>query len=134
MPFFVLIAGVDFGAASNRSRSMASLSNNIELIIWVVIAMVALWAGLNFWTRYRDKILRSSDSPQSLFLELCSVHRLSRTEKSLLMEAANAAHLTEPAIAFVNPQVLGGTTGSASANSQERRVLAEKLFGRESEK
>jgi hypothetical protein len=131
MSFFALIANVDFGEISKRSRSMSSLSKNLELIVWVAIGIAGLWAALHYWGRYRDRILRNGDSPQSLFLELCHVHRLSRLEKTLLMQAATAAKLAEPAIAFVNPQVLGAMKGSVSADVQERRVLMEKLFGRE---
>lgn len=131
MPFFVLIAGVDFSAVSKRSRSMSSLSKNLELIVWVAIGIAGLWAARHYWGRYRDRILRSGDPPRSLFLELCSVHRLTRAEKTLLMQAADAAHLAEPAIAFVSPQVLDAMPRAASADSQDPRALAEKLFGRD---
>jgi hypothetical protein len=132
MPFFALIASVNIGEVSKSARSMSSLSKNLELIVWVAIGIVGLWAALHYWGRYRDRILRRGDSPQSLFLELCRVHRLSHPERTLLMQAATAAKLAEPAVAFVNPQVLGAIKGSVSADAQERRVLMEKLFGRES--
>jgi hypothetical protein len=131
MPFFALIASVDYGEVAKRSRSMSSLSKNLELIVLVAVGIAGLWAALHYWGRYRDRILGRAGSPQSLFLELCHVHRLSRPEKTLLMQAATAAKLADPAVAFINPQVLGAMKGSVSADAQERRVLIEKLFGRE---
>ena len=124
MPFTSILARVDLSDVSKHSRSSSGLSNNVELIMWFVVAAGALWAVLHYWNRYRDKILRRGDSPQSLFLELCRVHRMDRTEKSLLMQAVTAAQLDEPAVVFVNPQVLG-----AMSESQACRALTEKLFG-----
>ena len=130
MPFFALIstgallARVELSDVARRSREIPDASSNLELIVWVAVAIAMLWAAINYWSRFRDRFLRQSDSPKSLFLELCRVHRLDRAEKSFLLAAVEAARLSEPAVVFINPDILASTE-----DAQQGRALAEKLFG-----
>ncbi len=67
-----------------------------------------------------------------LFLELCHPHQLSRSERSLLLRAVEARGLAQPAILFVDPNILGEIKQSPSPDSQAYAALADKLFGAES--
>ena len=126
-----LIAGADFGDISRSARDSGSMGNT-GFIIAVLFGIVALGGGLYYWTQRRKISLQKSSNPRSLFLELCHLHQLSRSERSLLLRAFDARQPSQPAIMFVDPSILSAVKQSPSPDSQAYAALADKLFGADS--
>jgi hypothetical protein len=105
----VIIAAADLAEAAramNRySRRSGSVVENWPIFA-VIGAIALLWAGLYYWDKHRKTIVLESKTPQSLFDELCRVHKLSRADIALLAKASVMDRLKHPATAFVDPGVL----------------------------
>lgn len=125
MRFLTLLAGYELSEVSRSSKATRDAASYLDLFLFVAAILASLAAAIYCWNRVRHKLLQRGDSPQSLFQELCRVHRLTRPEKSLLMQAVSTAELREPAAAFVNPVVL-----ESLDESPETIALSDKLFGR----
>ena len=126
-----LFAGADFGEISRSARDSGSMGD-AWFVVAVLVAVVALGGGLYYWTQRRKIFLQKSNNPRSLFLELCHLHQLSRAERSLLLRAFEARQPSQPAIMFVDPNLLGAIKQSPSPDSQAYAALADKLFGADS--
>ena len=126
-----LLAAADFGEVSRHARGSSSMGNT-GFIIGVLVGIVALGGGLYYWTQRRKISLQRSSNPHSLFLELCQLHQLSRSERSLLLRAFEVRHPAQPAIMFVDPNLLGACKQSSSPDAQAYAALADKLFGTDS--
>jgi hypothetical protein len=125
MRFSTLLARFELSDVSRSSQAPRDAASYLDFFLSVALVLATLAVAIYCWNRIRDMILQRGDSPQSLFQELCRVHRLTRPEMSLLMRAATTAALSEPAVAFVNPGVL-----ESLDESPEATALSEKLFGR----
>jgi hypothetical protein len=115
-------------AAVRHLQRSSSLRENWYLVV-VVLAIIAFWAGLYFWDRYRQQAPQSTKSPKPLFQLLCDAHRLDRAERMLLLKVVEARGASPEAVVFVDPQMLDGFCTAEAADAAEFRTLAAKLFG-----
>jgi hypothetical protein len=101
---------------------------------WIVFSAVGLLvsgaAALFFWDRKREITVRDESTPESLFRELCNEHRLSPTERELLLKVVGSGpnRLEQPALVFVDPSILAGWLARGEITGLEG--LVRKLFGR----
>jgi hypothetical protein len=132
MKLLWLLANADMSSAGRSAKryssQSSSLSNNWFLIA-AILTIGALWFGLYYWDRYRKNLASKGDSPKSLFLELCRAHKLSRSERTVLLQIAEKSKLQNPAMIFVDPSVLRILSRSNGSNSELFSDLAGKLFG-----
>lgn len=130
MSWWLLLADSEtLRRVSESSRKLMSSSDS-----WVLSASLAaiilLWLAWSYWDRYRcDPRWRSND-PRMLAQELCRAHRLDRNERALLWKAVEEAELQQPALAFVDPDVLRRLVRSDGPEAGRYRGLMKKLFGR----
>jgi hypothetical protein len=107
------------------------LSTNQLIVIVAMIVFASITAVL--WTVLKSRASRtfSSDSPTSLFRELCAAHGIKRTDRRLLRKLAEFRGITNPAILFVEPQCFETQhlRSELQASAKELRMLNEKLFG-----
>jgi hypothetical protein len=133
MPAHWILAAADMARSlQNYQKRSFSFKEN-WLVLVVIGGVIVLGIGLYYWDKYRKEFIQkanSSGSPKSLFLDLCNMHELTRAERAFIQHAGEKKHLDDPALAFLDPQVLGelgrGHTGEAAAYAQ----LVIKLFGR----
>jgi hypothetical protein len=86
--------------------------------------LVLLWAGLYAWGRMRSSSSGVSfGDPESLFRELCQLHRLGGRDQEILSQLAKQHSAAQPALVFVDPRIL-----SAAEDENAPRLRA-KLFG-----
>lgn len=98
-------------------------------IVIVAVSAAALWGGLILVDRIRTHSATRRQSPQGLFWELCSAHRLSRAERNALWSAAETLPEADCCRIFVDAEILAGLSASGSADAGEFSRLARKLFG-----
>ncbi|HEX6985808.1 MAG TPA: hypothetical protein VF170_10540 [Planctomycetaceae bacterium] len=100
-------------------------SREVIVTIVAVIAVAAFWAGIYFWDLRR----RSAPAPKGpgLFGDLARVHRLSDADRELLRRAT--VGLSNPAVAFVDPEVLDRYAFAHPADATGCDALRERLFG-----
>jgi len=124
-----LQASADLGDAFRRHAGRSSsLSGNWFLIV-LVAGIGLLWLGLYYWDKYRKLKDEEGSDPASAFSDLCGVHQLSRMERSLLRNVASSKKLEQPAIVFVDPEILSAFTRTNSTKGQAYAALEKKLFG-----
>ncbi len=113
--------------AMNRySRKSSSVMDNWPIL--VAIAAIALfWAVLHFWDKYRKSRVSELTTPQSLFEELCDLHKLGKADRTLLEKVVTAQNLDQPAAVFVDPGVLA--TAASSGGEGGYLKLRSRLFG-----
>jgi hypothetical protein len=101
------------------------------VLIAVAVAIVVLAiAGLYFWNLNRKQGLGGEGgTPESLLVELCEVHELSKAERSLLTQLARSSHLSQPAAVFADPGPLEQAASSTDPDAPQYRALRNKLFG-----
>jgi hypothetical protein len=113
----------------DHERPGISTNQLIVIVAIVVFASVAaiLWRVL----KRRASRTFSSDSPSSLFRELCAAHGIKRTDRRLLRKLAESRGITNPAILFVEPQCFESQQlpSDLQASARELRALNETLFG-----
>lgn len=115
-------------AAVRHLQRSSSLRENWFLAL-VVLAIVASWVGLYFWDRQRQLAPKRTKTQKSLFQQLCDAHRLDRSERMLLVKAAQTGGATFDAVVFVDPRILDGLGAAGEADGEAFRALAIKLFG-----
>lgn len=129
----MIIAAADLAEAARAMDRYSQRSGSI-LENWPIFAVMGsialLWAGLYYWDKHRKAIVLESKTPQSLFDELCRVHKLSRADITLLTKASVLEKLKHPATAFVDPGVLRRAEISNGGNGF--RQLRLRLFGADS--
>jgi LPXTG-motif cell wall-anchored protein len=116
-----------FRAGAKHLRSTGSTSNNWFLFI-AIAGIILLFVGLHYWDKYRKKLIKQQSNSKSLFLELCEIHNLSKTERALLLKAGEIQQLTQPALVFVTPGMLSGLEKSSQPEASEFGKLSQKLF------
>jgi len=128
----MLLFGVgDLGRSFERySARSSSLSANWFLIV-VVLVIVGLWVGLYYWDKRRGNLASRAGGGESLFLQLCRAHRLTRREHSLLTQIAKAKQVVEPAHLFVDPDLLDAPMMVSDLDVQAYVDLKAKVFGTE---
>ncbi len=120
---------VDISNSVNRwFRRSGSLSEN-GILIGIVLAIVSLWMGLYFWDRSRKPKRGAGLDREGLFTQLCQLHKLSRAERQLLKTAAKFHRLDQPALAFVNPNILLDYAEASPGVTLEVRALVDRLYG-----
>jgi hypothetical protein len=94
----------DLRSMSEGFRSVGFEDKAIETLL-VTGVLIAICLTLLFIGRYfrRFERLKSYDSPQELFRELCRVHRLDWSSRRLLRRLAAEWEMTSPALLFVEP-------------------------------
>lgn len=123
----IVVGSIGRAASDYMSRS-SSLKDSW---FWIAVfgCIGAIWLALIYWDNYRRRLLRNSNNPKSLFFELCQAHRLDRKQRSLLMKAVQYRGLKQPALLFVDPELLGGLVGSGGAHAKQFAELRQRLFG-----
>lgn len=99
------------------------------ILILILVAIALLWGGLYFWDRWR-KSKTPGMGREDLFLQLCNLHNLSKRDRHLLRTVAKTLRVDQPAMAFVDPNLLLKFAESDPDSSLDLRHLADRLFGR----
>jgi hypothetical protein len=114
-------------AAARGSQSTNFLSEN--WLIFVALAVIAVFGcGLYLWDRRRKTAGTQARTPQSLFQELCTAHKLNRSEQALLSNLCAAQELALPALVFVDSSILARAEAMSIDNPDGLRQLRQKLF------
>jgi hypothetical protein len=127
--FWSLASTVEISDSVNHwFRRSSSMSENA---VWglVFLGILALWVGLYFWDRARRPPKRTDQGREGLFLQLCDLHKLSKSDRQFLKRVAQSRRLDQPALAFVNPHILLEFAEAEPQAILEVRNLADKLFG-----
>jgi len=96
--------------------------------LFIAIAgIILLFVGLHYWDKFK-KLIKQKSNSKSLFLELCELHNLSKTERALLLKAVEIQQLTQPALVFVTPGMLSGLVKSNQPEASDFGKLSQKLF------
>jgi hypothetical protein len=88
-----------------------------------------LWISINWIDRVRSRRRISGSSPQSLFLELCQVHRLGPSDQQLLWAVTASECPDRCCRIFIDPEVLHAASRSSKFDSRGCQRLASRLFG-----
>lgn len=128
-PAETLAGTVEISNSINRwFRRSSSLSEN-SVWVFIFIAILLLWAGLYLWDRYRKPGKRTRHDREGLFLQLCDLHNLSRTDQQLLRKAAKSQNLDQPSLAFIDPRVLMRFGEEFPQLESQAQQLLDRLFG-----
>ena len=127
-----LLAAADWSKISQSASKRSISFSDHWFLIGTVVAVGALGIGLYLWDKHRKRILTDEKNPKSLFFDLCRSHQLSRAERALLTQAAELKQLEQPALMFVDPQLLGSLAGARNPEAEGFRELLGKLFGKHS--
>lgn len=129
LPIGMLAGTVEISNSINRwFRRSNSLSEN-SLWVFIFGAILLLWAGLYLWDRYRKPSKRTKHDREGLFLQLCDLHNLSRSDRQLLRKVAKSQNLEQPGLAFVDPRTLLRYIAESPQSEPEARELLDRLFG-----
>lgn len=124
--FSILAAGhTDEVSRAFRNRNI--LQEN-WLFISVAIVIGTVWITLFLWEKIQLQRKATADTPQGLFYDLCKTHRLSRTDTNSLFKVASENYADQPAMIFINPNILNDYAGEASSDRKYYETLAERLF------
>ncbi len=110
------------------TRRSASIVQNWHLIVGGLV-VAAFWVGLYCWDMKRRKSSSRKGTPKSLFIELCQAHGLDRAERNLAWKVAESRSLKQPALVFVDQDLIGRFGQSHAGEAKECNQLANKLFG-----
>lgn len=99
----------------------------------IAAALLLLWLGVNWVERWRGHLLLSSQSPRTLFRELCRVHALTRTDRQRLAAITQTFSPEQSCRIFIDPRVLEEYARSNPAEAEESRYFLRRLFGSRSE-
>lgn len=113
-------------AFTRWSRHSASFGN-YAFLAGLAAVIAAVWIGLYWWDRQRSSRLEAIDTPDTLFEQLCKVHRLNVGEQQLLAQVAQATCANQPALVFVDLRCLQSQV--EGGNTEQLRDLTRKLFG-----
>lgn len=88
-----------------------------------------LWLGLNWADRFRNRLVQNSQTPRSLFRELCLAHRLTRAQRQLLVQIVEQASPAQPCRVFIDRRVLEEFSARHPAEAEDCVGLIRSLFG-----
>ncbi|MBM3967845.1 MAG: hypothetical protein FJ308_22725 [Planctomycetes bacterium] len=94
------------------------------MAIMTIIGIFTVWRLSVMFYRWWNQPIQS---PDRLFQELCSRHRLTKTERHLLKKIATDGSF-DPNFLFIDPELWPVSPSGSKAESQ-REQLFEKLFG-----
>lgn len=124
--FYLILAGhTNEVARAFRNRGM--LQEN-WLLVTATLVIGVIWVTLYVWENIQLRHKANADTSQGLFYDLCKAHRLSRTDISYLLKAAAAHYQNQPAMVFVDPDILHAYIREVSTDAKYYEVLAERLF------
>ena len=101
---------------------------HLLILLAVVIAIsILLWFLSRVFQRESNESLQN---PRRLFRELCRAHQLTYSESWLLWRLAQAKHLTQPALVFIDQRHLDGALLPSDWQDAKPRLaeLRERLF------
>jgi hypothetical protein len=106
--------------------------NPNQVVIGIAAIAAAVVAGI-VWHVIKRRASRtySSDSSTKLFRELCAAHGMTRADRRLLRQLAEARGATNPATLFIEPRYFDvqNLPGELRPFAKELRALNETLFG-----
>ncbi|WP_298869324.1 hypothetical protein [uncultured Gimesia sp.] len=112
---------------SEAFRNRSLLQENWLLIsATIVIGMV--WVSLYLWENYQVRRKAMKDTPQGLFYDLCKTNRLGRADINYLLKATTEHYGDQPAMIFIDPQILKNYISEASSDTRYYEKLAQRLF------
>jgi hypothetical protein len=116
---FTLAAAADPWKQTTQQlrENSEGVGSNLLVLCAVFTAVTAVWCLVQRWVKYRRE--RTIDDPGLLFHDLCRAQRLSRKEKSQLVELAERRGLEDPSALFVREDYFDG---------EDVATLREKLF------
>ncbi|MCA9014476.1 MAG: hypothetical protein KDA77_04010 [Planctomycetaceae bacterium] len=124
--FYLTLAGhTDDVSRAFRNRGM--LQEN-WLLITATLVIGVIWMALYLWENIQLQRKANADTPQGLFYDLCKTHRLNRTDIGYLLKAAQAHYENQPAMVFVNPEILNAYIREVGTDAKYYELLAERLF------
>jgi len=128
MTLLPIIARGMFDSVSRSASRGGTLSDNLFLITWIGL-IIAFWIGLYYFDQWRKSRSAMMGSAKSLFVELCKAHRLTRTERALMLRAAKVYNPAEPAAIFVDPRILSSCATLPKPDGPDYSLLRQKIFG-----
>lgn len=123
--YFILAGHTNEISRAFRSRGMLQ-ENWLFISIAIVIGIV--WGSLYFWEKIQLQRKATADTPHGLFYDLCKTHRLSRTDSNCLLKAASEKNADQPAMVFIDPNILETFQKNAGNELKYYKTLAERLF------
>ena len=103
--------------AEQLRENSEGVGSNLLVLCAVFTGATAVWCLVQRWIKYRRE--RTIDDPDLLFHDLCRAQRLSRKEKTQLIELAERRGLEDPSALFVREDYFDG---------EDVATLREKLF------
>lgn len=126
---FWMMAAADLGRAFQRhSRRGGSWTDAAWFVLFVLMA-AGFFLLLHFWDRIKATVTGGSGGRRSLFDELCRIHRLSDSERSMLKKIAEQNSVAQPAVVFVDRSLIARYSKSRGAPKKTCAALIRKLFG-----
>ncbi|MFH1301670.1 MAG: hypothetical protein ABIK07_11470 [Planctomycetota bacterium] len=124
--FYLILAGrTDEISRAVRNRTI--LEEN-WLFISATLVIGLIWLTLYVWENLQIRRKAVADTPQGLFYDLCKTHRLSRTDINYLLKAASEHYDHQPAMVFIDVNILHTYAREAITDSKYYELLAERLF------
>ncbi|MCH9656382.1 MAG: hypothetical protein K0U86_19805 [Planctomycetes bacterium] len=108
-----------------RNRSLLQ-ENGLLISATIVIGLV--WVSLYLWENFQVRRKALKDTPQGLFYDLCKTNRLSRADINYLLKATTEHYSDQPAMIFINPQILKNHISETSSDTRYYEKLAQRLF------
>ncbi|WP_339732784.1 hypothetical protein [uncultured Gimesia sp.] len=124
--FYWILAG-HTDAVSRAFRNRGMLQEN-WMLVTATLVIGTIWLTLYLWENIQLQRKANADTPQGLFYDLCKTHRLSRTDITYLLKAAQAHYRDQPAMVFVDPGILNAYLKEVSSDAKYYDILVEKLF------
>ncbi|QDT45268.1 hypothetical protein Pan241w_53880 [Gimesia alba] len=124
--FYLILAG-HTNDVSRAFRNRGMLQEN-WLLVTATLLIGSIWLTLYLWENFQLRRKANADTPQGLFYDLCKTHRLSRTDITYLLKAAQAHYRDQPAMVFVDPGILNAYIKEVSSDAKYYELLADKLF------
>jgi hypothetical protein len=87
-------------------QNSEGVGGNLLVLCAVFTVATAVWCLVQRWIKYRRE--RTIDDPALLFRDLCRAHRLSRKEKTQLVELAERRGLEDATALFVREDYFDG--------------------------
>lgn len=126
LDFNLILAGhTDEISRAFRNRSL--LEEN-GLLISATLFIGAIWLTLYVWENLQIRRKAVADTPQGLFYDLCKVHRLNRTDINYLLKATSETYHDQPAMVFIDPQIISTYSNEVDTDSKYYKTLAKRLF------
>ena len=114
---------------SRAFHSRGMLQEN-WLLISVSIIIGTVWLALYLWEKLQLQRKANADTPHGLFYDLCQSHRLSRTDSSYLLKAVSESYPDQPAMIFIDPDILKAYLNHAGTDMKYYQTLSERLFNK----